>query len=131
MKYWDGYKYVVAETFSVATAVTGYTIVDRLTALAPDGTLTIQQGYPGDGNSGPCIDWKSTLEASCVHDVLCDYVNLGWLPVELQPLVDQEYYLVAKKNGLWKRLARLRFMGIRWYMARKGAKRYSRKVLEA
>lgn len=131
MKYWDGYKYVVAETFTVATIITGHAIVDRLTELAPDGTLTIQQGYPWDGNSGPCVDWESTVEASCIHDVLCDYVNMGWLPAEVQPLIDQEYYRIATKKGFWEILARLRLMAIRWYMAGKGAKRYTRKVLEA
>ena len=131
VKYYRGYKYVVAETFSVPTSILGFTVQDKLTDLQPDGKLTIQQWYPWDGNSGPCIDFVSSLEASCVHDVLCDYINMGWLPDYLQPIVDQEYYKIAVVKGMWWRRARARMLAIRWYMTGKGAKRFTRKVLEA
>lgn len=131
MKYWRGYKYVVAETFEVQTAIVGHEVVDEFTSLNRDGVLRILRGYPWDGNSGPCRDVKASLEASCVHDVLCDYINLGMLPVELQPMVDQEYYRIAVKKGMWWRLARMRMLAIRWYMTGKGAKRYTREVCEA
>jgi len=131
VKYYKGYKYVVAETFSLQTAILGFTVQDKLTNIQPDGTLTVQQWYPWDGNSGPVLDVKSSLEASCGHDVLCDYINMGWLPGYLQPLVDQEYYQIAVAKGMWWRRARARMLAIRWYMTGKGAKRFTRKVLEA
>jgi hypothetical protein len=131
MKYWSGYKYVVAEDFTILTDIKNYTVADTLSALQPDGSLTIKRGYAWDGNSGPCLDSRSSLMASCVHDVLCDYINLGWLPDYLQPVVDQEYYNLCVANKMWWRLARLRLLAIRWYMTGKGAKRYSRKTYEA
>lgn len=131
MKYHIGYKFVVAETLTVQTDILGFTVQDKLTNLQPDGKLTIQQWYPWDGNSGPCIDCKTSIEASCVHDVLCDYINMGWLPDYLQPIVDQEYFKIAIAKKMWWRRARVRLLAIRWYMTGKGAKRYTRKVLEA
>ena len=131
MKFYRGYKYVVAETFTVQTAILGHEIHDDLTDLSKDGKLTIRRGYPWDGNSGPCLDTDSSLEASCVHDVLCDYINMGWLPNSLQPMVDQEYYQIAVAKGMRWRRARIRLLAIRWYMTGKGAKRYTRRVFEA
>lgn len=131
MKYWNGFKYVVAETFTVRTAIKGYNIIEPLSSLRPDGRLTVIMGYAWDGNSGPCIDTRSSLEASCVHDVLCDYVNQGLLPAALQPLVDQEYYTICVRKKMWWRRARWRMLAIRWYMTGKGSKRYTRKLLEA
>ena len=131
MKYYKGYKYVVAETFTVQTAILTFDVRDVLSHLEPNGQLTVNQWYPWDGNSGPCVDTKSTMQASCIHDVLCDYINMGWLPAYLQPIVDQEYYETARRKGMWWRRARNRMLAIRWYMTGKGAKRYTRKVYEA
>lgn len=131
MKFWRGYKYVVAETFEVQTAITGHEVIDEFTSLDANGLLRICRGYPWDGNSGPCLDILTSIEASCVHDVLCDYINLRMLPVELQPMVDQEYYKIAVAKGMWWRRARARLLAIRWYMTGKGAKRYTRGVYEA
>lgn len=131
MKYWTGYKYVVAEPFMVQTAIKGHVVSDTHTELQQDGRLTVRLGYPWDGNSGPCIDTRSSMEASCVHDVLCDYINLGLLPADLQPLIDQEYYAICVKKKMWWRRARIRMVAIRWYMTGKGSKRYTRKVYEA
>lgn len=131
MKYWKGYEYVVAEDFNVQTEIKGYDVQDKLTRLSPDGQLEVCKGYPWDGNSGPCVDVKSSLEASCVHDILCDYVNLGWLPTSVQPMIDQEYYSTARRKGMWDWTARLRVVAVRWYMMGKGAKRFTRKVYTA
>lgn len=131
MKYWDGFKYVVAATFAVRTSIKGYAITEPLSSLRPDGTLTVLTGYAWDGSSGPCIDTRSSMEASCVHDVLCDYINQGLLPVSLQPLVDQEYYTICVKKKMWWRRARWRMLAIRWYMTGKAGKKYRRKTYEA
>jgi len=131
MKYWDGYKYVVAETFTRQTNIVGHTVRDAQSELLPDGRLTISRGYPWDGNSGPCFDCRTSLEGSCVHDVLCDYVNQGLLPGYLQPMIDQEYYAICVEKRMWWRRARWRMLAIRWYMTGKGSKQFTRKTKEA
>src|SRR5512136_575591 len=99
MKYFKGYKYAVAETFSVQTSIIGCDVHDDLTSLAPDGALTIRRGYAWDGNSfWLCLDTKKTLEASAAHDALCDYVNLGLLPVSVQSLIDEEYRKICVRK---------------------------------
>jgi len=131
MKYYKGYRYVLAEDLIRDTPITGYEITDKLTSLTKDGVLTVQKWYAWDGNSGPCLDFKKSLEASCIHDVLCDYINLEWLPDHLQPVVDQEYYNIAVYKRMWEWIVRIRLIAIRWYMTGKGAKRYSRKIYQA
>lgn len=126
MKWYRGYKYVVAEKFKVQTAILTFSVKDVLTELEPNGILTVNAWYAWDGNSGPCVDTISSMEASCVHDVLCDYINMGWLPQYLQPIADQEYYILCTKKGMWWRRARARLLAIRWYMTGKGAKRFRR-----
>jgi hypothetical protein len=128
MKYYDGYKFVVGRSFAVKTSIFGYEVTDKLTKLTKDGKLFIDEWYPWDGNSGPLPDFKSTIDASCAHDVLCDYVNMGWLPKDLQPLIDQEYYKLAVRDGLWEWVARIALVVIRWYQTGK-PKAYRRKLL--
>jgi len=131
MKYWDGYKFVVAEDFSVQTTVYGYDIVDKFFHLHPDGKLDIYLGYPWDGNSGPFPDIGWTIEASCGHDILCDLVNSGKLPLAEQPKIDQFYYDTVERKGMWPFIARQITLTIRWHMLKKGSKRFNRKVYEA
>jgi len=130
MKYYRGYNYVVAESFTVQTDIKGYTVWDKLTHLRKDGQLTILMWYPWDGNSGIGLTTKNAMKASCVHDVLCDYINMGWLPSSMQPMVDKEYYNIAVGKNMPAWLAKTILVAITWYMAGKGAKRYTRKVLE-
>lgn len=131
LKYWAGYKYVVAENFMVRTEITGFSVVERLTELHPDGRLDIYRGYAWDGNSGPFPDLRYTIEASCIHDILCDYINDDLLPLYLQPIVDHGYYKTCTQKGMWWRAARQLVLAIRWYMTGKGDKKYVRPVMVA
>jgi hypothetical protein len=131
LRYWAGYRYVVAEEITVPTLVRGWAAQTTHCRLFADGRLVIGRGYPWDGNSGPLPEWDSTRLASLVHDVLCDMINAGLLPMELQPLADQEYYRVAVARGLWWRVARAVMLAIRWYMTGKADRRATRPILEA
>jgi hypothetical protein len=119
MKYYKGMRYVTAEYFSHQTNIIGYSATLGPITLLPSGLLGIDRFYPWDGNSGPCVDWRSTLKASCVHDALCDLVNAGLLPQSLQPMIDQEYYDICKNSGLWEWVARIRLILVRWYQTGK------------
>ena len=131
MKYWEGYDKVVAEDFSVQTTIYGYDISDKLFHLFPVGKLEIYQGYPWDGNSGPLPDFVCTIEASCGHDIICDLINSGRLPLDEQPKADQFYYDTVIRKGMWGWAARQATLAIRWHMLKKGSKKYNRKVYEA
>ena len=119
MKYYKGMKYVTAEDIRAKTDITGFTITDHRGHLDVNGNVLIYKWYPWDGNTGPVFDFKSTLEASCFHDLLCDWINEGLLPAYLQPIVDQEYYKLCNKKGLWEFFARVRLVGVRWFQTGK------------
>ena len=131
MKYWKGHKYVVAEDFEIQTTIYGYDLQDKFFHLHTDGKLEVFLGYAWDGNSGPFPDVKSTIEASCGHDILCDLINSERLPDVEQPKADQFYYDTVVRKGLWPFLARQVTLMIRLHMLKKGSKRYNRKVYEA
>jgi len=131
MKYWKGYKYVVAEDFSVHTTVYEYDLQDKFFHLHTDGQLEVFMGYAWDGNSGPFPDTKYTMEASCVHDVFCDLVNSGRVSHDEQPKIDQLYYDTAERKGMWPWVARQLAMTIRFHMLKKGTKKYNRIIYEA
>ena len=131
MKYWKGYKYVVAEDFSVHTTVYGYALQDKFFHLHTDGQLEVFMGYAWDGNSGPFPDIDSTMEASCVHDILCDLVNSGRISHDEQPKIDQLYYDTVERKGMWGWVARQVTLAIRFHMLKKGTKKYNRVIYEA
>jgi len=130
MKYLEGMRYVLAEQLQRQTNIKGFCITTKHGTLSPDGVLTIMKWFPWDGNSGPVPNWRSTLEASAVHDILCDWINDGILPVSIQPMVDQEYYNLCVERGLWGWVAKVRLIAVRWHMLGK-KKSFHRKVYEA
>ena len=131
MKYWKGYEYVIAEDFSIQATIYGYDLQDKFFHLYKTGRLEVFIGYAWDGNSGPFPDLKSTIEASCGHDILCDLVNSGRISHDEQPKIDQLYYDTAVRKGTWPWVARQLAMTIRFYMLKKGTKRYNRTIYEA
>jgi len=130
MKYLKGLKFVTAEPIVRQTNIKGHSILTRFGSLDVDGKLIIFDWFPWDGNSGPVPNWRSTLEASAVHDILCDWINDGLLPISLQPMVDQEYYNLCVERGLWGWVAKVRLIAVRWHMLGK-KKSFHRKVYEA
>jgi hypothetical protein len=77
IKYREGYKYQLAETYSLITPVIGYQILDPFYVLQPNGYLIIKEGYAWDGASGPTIDTKNSMRPSLVHDVFCQAQRAG------------------------------------------------------
>jgi hypothetical protein len=70
IKYRKGYKYQLANTYSIWTAITGYDIKTKFIDLDFFGILTIRAGYAWDGPSGLTFDTKSSIRGSLVHDTL-------------------------------------------------------------
>ena len=68
IKYKDGYKYQLAETYSVWVAIVPATAIrHNFISLSPLGFLSIRKGYAWDGPSGPTIDTKNFMRGSLVH----------------------------------------------------------------
>lgn len=65
-------------------------IEGRFHSFHPCGCLRVKVGYRWDGASGPTIDTKSTMRASCVHDVLYQLIREGELSRKYKAAADKE-----------------------------------------
>ena len=81
IRYTDGYKFQLEETYQHATGMTPEpgAAGNRFVGMSPDGMLTIAAGYAWDGASGPAIDTPSFMRGSLVHDALYQLIRLGVL----------------------------------------------------
>ena len=80
IKYKDGYKYQLAETYSLVITIQPETDIEAdFLRMDTDGMLTIEKGYAWDGPSGPTIDTPDFMRGSLVHDALYQLIRMGLL----------------------------------------------------
>ena len=91
IEYKRGYKYQLAETYSVDVFIAAkgkwsnlYLRLDKT-----NGILQIERGYAWDGPSGPTVDTKTFMRASLVHDALYQMIRLGVLDKSLREHADK------------------------------------------
>lgn len=101
IRYVEGFKYQLAEDYTVKTPITGSDIDDDYFRLLVDGTLLIRKGYAWDGASGPTFDTKSSMRASLVHDFFCQVMRDGRLPFTFQKAVNDLFYAHCIEGGMW------------------------------
>ncbi len=108
IKYIDGFKYQLAESYSVQTPITGTRIDDDYFYLEKDGYLQVHQGYAWDGASGPTFDTKASMRPSMVHDVFCQAMRDGRLSYkEHQDTVNEFFRQQCIEAGMWRWRANL------------------------
>ncbi len=101
IRYRDGYRYQLANTYQVKTGVfPGRDLHSEYVHLSMEGLLTISYGYAWDGPSGPTFDTKSTLRGSLVHDALYQLIRLGLLPASFRLRADQVAYRIWREDGM-------------------------------
>lgn len=82
--YRAGYKYQLAESYSVQTPIKpDAPVKHEYFTLAKTGKLWIKKGYAWDGASGPTFDTKSSMRPSLVHDVFCQMMRSRLLDFDL------------------------------------------------
>jgi hypothetical protein len=108
IKYRSGYKYVLAETIVVKTAMAGFgdMAVDCL-CLQHDGTLHILEGYAWDGPSGPAFDTPDFMPGSLVHDAFYQLLRAKCLPPEARKIADDELRRICLEDGMTQARAEL------------------------
>jgi hypothetical protein len=123
-------KYSLIETFTVQTIVRSFSAKMQFCELHPDGRLTIHAGYCWDGATG-ALDTDDILLASCIHDIFCEMIAAGLLPVYSQALADEEFRLVERRQNMpWYRRF-WTYMVVRGYQIAKDTENpYVRPVLE-
>ena len=117
MKYRKGYKYQLAETYTIKTDMTGFNIEVEFIRLYADGTLIILSGYAWDGPSGPGIDSKNFMEGSLVHDALYQLLRMGLLPAKYREGADKLLHKICRSKGMSKIRAWWVLRGLRFFAA--------------
>lgn len=111
--YRSGFKYQLAENYSIQTKLTGYSASTQYLRLTPDGWLTIYKGYCWDGPSGPTIDTKTFMRGALVHDALYQLLRMEYLGPEVRVWADRLLYEICREDGMcWVR-AQWVYRGVR------------------
>ncbi|MEQ9363266.1 MAG: DUF1353 domain-containing protein [Leptospirales bacterium] len=74
------YKYQLMADYQLATGLNRANaeparVPGDYVVLAPDGLMTIKQGYAWDGPSGPTFDTKNFMRGSLVHDAFYQLIR--------------------------------------------------------
>ena len=97
--YRAGYRYQLADDYTVMTGIKGWKIVHKFFELDETGLLTIKAGYAWDGAT-KAIDTLSFMRGSLVHDVFCQAIKAGLLPWSYKENVDRELYKICLQDGM-------------------------------
>lgn len=96
----DKYKYRLTADYSVQLHfIPEKTIHGDYYSLYDTGVLVIYKGYSWDGASGPTIDTKNTVRASCVHDVLYQALKEKKLPRKYKQPSDKELQIIMLEDS--------------------------------
>lgn len=68
-------------------------------SLTQYGRLTIHKGFCWDGPTG-MIDTESTMQSSCIHDILCEWYADGLLTKEERKQADQLFKAENKATNM-------------------------------
>jgi hypothetical protein len=100
--YRSGYKYQLAEDFSIVTGIRPQADIDiRFIALDRQGRLLVRSGYAWDGTSGPVFDTPQNLRASLVHDALYQLLRLRKLAVNKhKDQADRLFRAMCREDGV-------------------------------
>lgn len=132
IKYRKGYKYQLAEDFSVQASIySGETITTEYIRLSKNGVLVIKSGYAWDGPSGPAVDTKSFMRASLAHDALYQLMRVGTLSRIWRVSADDLLYELCIKDGMWRWRALLAHRAVRRFAEGAASSGSQKETLEA
>lgn len=115
MKYYEGYKYQLAEDEFFMTEIRpAHTVIHEFFTIGTTGIVIVRAGYAWDGSTG-AADTRESQSASLLHDVICQAVQLDLLHSKWKPIGDLEYYRLCVKNGMWRIRAAIRLAAISIY----------------
>ena len=101
IRYRDGYKYQLVETYRVVIAIKpDQPVLHDYIRLDTDGTLTIRAGYAWDGPSGPTFDTRNFMRGSLVHDALYQLMRCRLLPLDQREPSDAVLRALCLEDGM-------------------------------
>ena len=114
IKYKDGYKYQLAETYIIQTPICPTeNIFTDFCKLLTDGVLTVYKHYAWDGAT--CFpDVDSIIRGSCGHDCFFQLFRCGLLDrVKFLELVNKFLQQNCLEDGMWPPVAWAVYQGVR------------------
>ena len=138
IKYRKGYKYQLAENYTVKTGIvrdkktsSGYMIQTDFITLYVDGGLYIKKGYAWDGPSGPAINTNNFMRGSLVHDVLYQLMRTGTLDIKWREQADKELKRICLEDGMSKIRAWYVYKSVRLFAGKAASAENTKKVYTA
>jgi len=86
------YKYLITHPYFVELDLSIPVDVHTIFYSIVGSNLQIFPGYKWDGASGPTIDTKNTMRASCVHDVLYQMIRMKQIDGSFKYAADKEFH---------------------------------------
>jgi hypothetical protein len=118
IKYRGGYKYQLAEDYSIQTPLRpAQDIITECIILTTTGLLTIKKGYAWDGCSGPTYDDKTNMRGGLVHDAGYQLLRMGLLPTENRIIIDRLLRSICLEDGMFWLRAWYYFEGVDHFAA--------------
>lgn len=116
IKYRGGYKYQLAEDYSLETGIRAHKLIDaEYIQMWPDGRLVIKEGYAWDGPSGPALDTRNFMRGSLVHDALYQLMREGRLDhADYRGQADRALRAICLEDGMSSVRAWWVYVGVRW-----------------
>lgn len=122
--YSRGYKYQNNRTWWVQTEILGVTAsVPGYIDLAPDGRLTIHEGYAWDGASRPAIDTRDFMRGSLAHDAGYQLIREGKISDRHREAFDELLVKLCKEDGMRSIRARWVLWAVKNFAAHAAARR--------
>ena len=114
MEYRKGYKYQLATDECFETSFrSDIDIHTPRIILLGTGQLIVREGYAWDGASGPVIDRKTNMVASCGHDALYQLMRMGMLDSKMYSIADLDFGCWLEEAGAWSLVIKMDLLGLR------------------
>jgi hypothetical protein len=103
IKYQSGYKYQLAEDYTVQVGICPkFEVGNPFLILRTNGELVIKRGYAWDGASGWTFDTKSVMRASLVHDALYQLMREELIDLRNKEIADDLLRDIMVEDGAFK-----------------------------
>ena len=120
IKYREGYKYQLAEDYTLLTDIIPVNVTGDPEGVGNDyvwlgkgGMLIVRRGYAWDGASGPTVDTLDTMRGSLVHDALYQLMREEFLSKDYREAADKIFLEILLADGMLPIRAAAWFVAVR------------------
>ena len=97
----QGKNYILKEEISIKTDIhPDKAIKNKYSSITKAGKITLYPGFLWDGATG-AVDTPKIMQASAMHDFICNEYNCGKLTKEQRELGDKMFKSQLKAANMW------------------------------